>query len=63
MAKSRMRVAVAGTNTLALMIAHALVSETSHTLIILSRQVSDVYRVSGVLMLDVAPVSLHMFIR
>lgn len=48
MAASRMRVAVAGTNTLALMIAHALVTETSHTLIILSRQVSISYSIRAV---------------
>ncbi|KIW03570.1 uncharacterized protein PV09_05325 [Verruconis gallopava] len=38
MANSKMRVAVAGTNTLALMISHAIVTETSHSLVILSRQ-------------------------
>lgn len=40
MADSRMRVAVAGTNALALMIASYIVSETSHQLIVLSRFVS-----------------------
>lgn len=43
MANSKMRVAVAGTNTLALMIAHSVVTQTSHQLVILSRQVSVAY--------------------
>jgi hypothetical protein len=40
MAESRMRVAIAGTNALALLIAHYVVQETSYQLIILSRTVS-----------------------
>jgi hypothetical protein len=36
---STMRVAVAGTNELALLMAHYIVSETSYQLVILSRQV------------------------
>ena len=39
MADSRMRVAVAGTNELALLIAAFIISDTSHQLIILSRSV------------------------
>jgi hypothetical protein len=39
MADSRMRVAVAGTNALALMIAAFIVHDTSHQIIVLSRVV------------------------
>jgi hypothetical protein len=38
---SMMRVAVAGTNSLALLIAHFIVKETSHQVLVLSRFVSQ----------------------
>jgi len=38
--ESMMRVAVAGTNSLALLIAHFIVKETSHQVLVLSRYVS-----------------------
>lgn len=43
MANAKMRIAIAGTNTLALMMAHFVITETSHQLVVLSRQVSPTY--------------------
>jgi len=40
-----MRIAVAGTNALALLVAHFLKQETSHQLVILSRSVGNVSEV------------------
>lgn len=40
MANATMRIAVAGTNSLALMISHQIITQTSHQLIILTRHVS-----------------------
>jgi fucose 4-O-acetylase-like acetyltransferase len=48
MANARMRIAIAGTNTLALMMAHFVVTETSHQLVVLSRQVSTAHFLSEV---------------